>query len=635
MQEHHVTRKLSAILAADVVGYSRLMGVDEEGTLERFKAHRTELIDRKIAEHQGRIVKTTGDGLLVEFSSVVDAVRCAVEIQRDMAERNDGVPQDRRIDFRIGINLGDIIVDGDDIYGDGVNVAARLEGLAEPGGICVSRTVCDHVQDKLSFAFEDMGDQRVKNIARPVHVMRVVLDATMPAVPMVQVAGAVAPGVSRRRLRLGTLAVLLVLAIGGAASWRLGYWRGALPTASDDLAADAGGDRPSIAVLPFAILGGDAPRDALADGLTEDVLAELAMVSGLFVASHNAAAQYKGEAIDIAKAGRGMGVRYVLEGSVRKVADELRVIAQLVEVATGEHIWAGRYDQPLGEALKAQDEITEAMTTQLVVEMRRNDLLRIRRKPPQALRPYDYYLLGREAAERDDFQGLADASAMFGKALAADAGYAPALGGLALVYFKEFYLHRGTLRGDAALARVFDTGQRSLAIDPTSAGAYYAIATTYLFRRQFSEAIEMLRKIIARTADDADLQARLGEVYAFAGDPAQALETLQRIMRLNPYYPPDVLAYLGRAQLLLGRLDDAAFAAETCASRAHEYRPCFEIAAIAYAEKGMGDKASAAVARLRQIDPEFTLATAPSVMPFERPEDLARFLDGLRRAGLD
>jgi adenylate cyclase len=632
VQEHHVTRKLSAILAADVVGYSRLMGVDEEGTLERFKAHRTELIDRKIAEHQGRIVKTTGDGLLVEFSSVVDAVRCAVEIQRDMAERNADLPQDRRIDFRIGINLGDIIVDGDDIYGDGVNVAARLEALAAPGGICVSRTVCDHVQDKLSFAFEDMGDQRVKNIARPVHVMRVVLDATMPAVPMVKAAGAVPPGVSRRRLWLGALAVLLVLAIGAAASWRLGYWRGAAPAASDDLAA--GGDRPSIAVLPFANLG-DMPRDVLADGLTEDVVSELAMVSGLFVASRSTAAQYTGEATDIAKAGRGMGVRYVLEGSVRKVGDELRVIAQLVEVATGEHIWAGRYDQPFGEALKAQDEITEAITTQLVVEMRHNDLLRARRKPPQALRPYDYYLLGREAAMRDDFQGLAEAGAMFGKALAADAGYAPALGGLALVYFKEFYLHRGTLRGDAALARVFDTGQRSLAIDPTSAGAYYAIATTYLFRRQFSEAIEMLRKIIARTADDADLQARLGEVYAFAGDPAKAVETLQRIMRLNPYYPPSVLAYLGRAQLMLGRFDDAAFAAETCASRAPEYRPCFEIEAVAYAEKGMADEASSAIAQLRRADPEFTLATAPAVMPFQRSGDLARFLDGLRKAGLD
>jgi adenylate cyclase len=630
LQEHHVTRKLSAILAADVVGYSRLMGIDEEGTLERFKAHRTELIDPKIAEHRGRIVKTTGDGLLVEFSSVVDAVRCAVEIQRDMAERNAGLPRDRRIDFRIGINLGDIIVDGDDIYGDGVNVAARLEALAEPGGICVSRTVCDHVQDKLSFAFEDMGDRRVKNIARPVHVMRVVLDAAMPAAPMVWAAGAVAPRSARRHLWLGALAVLLILAIGGAASWRLGSWRGALPAASDD----AGGDRPSVAVLPFANLS-DMPRNALADGLTEDVVAELAMVSGLFVASPDAATQYQGEAIDIAKAGRGMGVRYVLEGSVRKVADDVRVIAQLVEVATGEHIWAGRYDRPFGEALKAQDEITEAMTTQLVVEMRHNDLLRTRRKPPQALRPYDYYLLGREAAARDDFQGLTDASAMFGKALAADAGYAPALGGLALVYFKEFYLHRGTLRGDAALARVFDTGQRSLAIDPTSAGAYYAIATTYLFRHQFSEAIEMLRKIIARTADDADLQARLGEVYAFAGDPAKAIETLQRVMRLNPYHPPGVLAYLGRAQLMLDRLDDAAFAAETCASQAPEYRPCVEVAAIAYAEKGMADKASAALARLRQIDPEFTLATAASVMPFQNPSDLARFVDGLRKAGLD
>jgi adenylate cyclase len=631
LQEHHVTRKLSAILAADVVGYSRLMGIDEEGTLERLKAHRAELIDRKIAEHQGRIVKTTGDGLLVEFSSVVDAVRCAVEIQRDMAERNSSLPRDRRIDFRIGINLGDIIVDGDDIYGDGVNVAARLEGLAAPGGICVSRTVCDHVQDKLSFAFEDMGDQRVKNIARPIHVMRVVLDANPP---LLRAVGIIAPGRSSRRLWFGALAILLVVAIGGTAIWRLGSPHGAAPTASGNAVDDSGDDRPSIAVLPFATLDGEAPR-ALADGLTDDVLAELAMVSGLFVASRNVAAPYKSEATDIAKAGRGMGVRYVLEGSVRKVADDVRVIAQLVSVATGEHIWAGRYDHPAGEALKAQDEIVEAMTTQLIVEMRRNDLQLTRRKPPQALRPYDYYLLGREALARDDLQGLADATAMFGKALAADAAYAPALGGLAHVYFKEFYLHRGTLRGDAALDRVFDTGQRSLAIDPSSADAYYAIATTYLFRHQFNEAIETLRRIIARTADDADLQARLGEVYAFAGDAAKSAETLQRVMRLNPYYPPSVLAFVGRAHLLLGRPDDAAFEAETCASRAPDYRPCFEIAAVAYAEKGMAEKAASAIAQLRRADAEFTLATAPAVMPFQQPGDLARFLDGLRKAGLE
>jgi adenylate cyclase len=631
VQEHHVTRKLSAILAADVVGYSRLMGIDEEDTLDRLKAHRAELIDRKIAEHQGRIVKTTGDGLLVEFSSVVDAVRCAVEVQREMAERNADLPQDRRIDFRIGINLGDIIVDGDDIYGDGVNVAARLEALAAPGGICVSRTVCDHVQDKLSFAFEDMGDQRVKNIARPVHVMRVVLDANMPPVRRAAIA---APARSRRRLWLGALFILCVLGIGGTAIWRLGLLHGTPQADTGNRVADTADDRPSIAVLPFTNLDGDAPR-ALADGLTEDVLAELAMVSGLFVASRDATAQYKSEATDLAKAGRGMGVRYVLEGSVRRVADDVRVTAQLVSVATGEHIWAGRYDKPSGEALKAQDEIVEAMTTQLVVEMRHNDLQLTRRKPPQALRPYDYYLLGREALARDDFQGIANATAMFGKALAADPAYAPALGGLAHVYFKEFYLHRGSLRGDAALARVFDTGQRSLAIDPSSADAYYAIATTYLFRHQFNEAIETLQRIIARTADDADLLARLGEVYAFAGDPAKSNETLQRVMRLNPYYAPTVLAYLGRAQLMLGHLDEATFAAETCASRAPEYRPCFEIEAVAYAERNMPDKASSAVAQLRRADPEFTLATAPAVMPFQRPGDLARFIDGLRKAGLD
>jgi adenylate cyclase len=626
--EAHVTRKLTAILAADVVGFSRLMGVDEEGTLERLKAHRKHLIDPKIAEHQGRIVKTTGDGLLVEFSSVVDAVRCAVEIQRTMAERNADLPPDRRIDFRIGINLGDVIVDGEDIFGDGVNVAARLEGLAEPGGICVSRTVRDHVQDKLSFAFEDLGDRQVKNIARPVHVMRVILDADTP-LKTIRAPAAIS---TVRRRWLGALAAVVVVAIVVPVAWHL-------KTRAGNEAPLVGSSRSSIAVLRFADFGGEPQQTALADGLTEDIVTELSPVVGLVVV-RGTSAKYIDEASDgaevgIPQLGRELGVRFVLAGSVRKVGNVVRVTAQLVQVADGDHIWAERYDLRGDEALKAQDELTETITTQLVVQIRRKDLDAARRKPAAALDGYDDYLIAKDYLARDSFEGIAQARDLFARAIAANARYAPAIGGLAIVELRDFQLDRGTLRGDAALDRVFETAQRSLGIEPGVSDAADAIASVYLFRRRHQEATDLLRKAIAATADDADLRERLGDVLIFAGDPSEGIAALEHVMRLNPYYRQGIFAALARGYLLLGRRDEAIVQAETCMARAPDYRPCFEIAAIAYAEKGAAEKAAAATAQIRRLDPSFTLATAPAVLPFKKWSELDRFVDGLRKAGLE
>jgi adenylate cyclase len=305
MAEARVQRRLAAILAADVAGYSRLMGADEEGTLAGLKELRRELADPKIKEHRGRIVKTTGDGLLVEFASVVDAVRCAVEVQQEMAERNVGVPEEQRIQFRIGINLGDIIKDGRDIYGDGVNVAARLEALAEPGGICVNRVVRDQVRDKLDFAFEDAGEQRVKNIARPLRVYHV-----RPG----QVAG------EEMNAPQPPLA---------------------LP------------DKPSLAVLPFTNMSGDPEQEFVSDGIAEDVITALSRHPSLFVIARNSTFTYKGRAVDVKQVGRELGVRYVLEGSVRKVGNRIRITAQLIEAETGNHFWANRYDRDLTEKIKS------------------------------------------------------------------------------------------------------------------------------------------------------------------------------------------------------------------------------------------------------------------------------------------
>jgi adenylate cyclase len=337
MAETRVQRRLAAILAADVAGYSRLMGVDEEGTLGALKELRRELADPKIKEHRGRIVKTTGDGLLVEFASVVDAVRCAVEVQRGMAERNAEVEEARRIQFRMGVNLGDIIKDGRDIYGDGVNVAARLEALAEPGGICVNRVVRDQVRDKLDFAFEDAGEQRVKNIARPLRVYRLrpgqapgeAIEATQP--------------------------------------------RLALP------------DKPSVAVLPFTNMSGDPEQEFVSDGIAEDVITALSHYPSLFVIARNSTFTYKGRAVDVKQVGRELGVRYVLEGSVRKAGNRIRVTAQLIEGETGNHVWAERYDRDLADIFAVQDEITHALTTALTPAIAEAELRRAIRKPPENL----------------------------------------------------------------------------------------------------------------------------------------------------------------------------------------------------------------------------------------------------------
>ena len=313
MGEDRVERRLAAILAGDIAGYSRLMSADEEGTLHNLKVHRKELVDPKITEHRGRIVKTTGDGILVEFVSVVDAVRCAVDIQRGMVERNADVPADKRIEFRIGINVGDIIIDGDDIFGDGVNVAARLEALADPGGIMVSSVVHDQVRDKLSFGFEDMGEQTVKNIARPIGVHRVSLAESAPSAKF----------------------------------------------KSTVAAEPSTANRPSIAVLPFANMSGDPEQEYFADGISEDIITGLSKLRWFFVIARNSSFIYKGKALDVKRAARELGVRYILEGSVRKGGNRVRITAQLIDAATGNHIWADRYDGELADVFALQDKITK------------------------------------------------------------------------------------------------------------------------------------------------------------------------------------------------------------------------------------------------------------------------------------
>ena len=350
MTPQNVKRKLAAILAADIVGYSRLMGADETGTLAQLKTHRKELIDPKIAEHCGRIVKTTGDGILVEFASVVDAVQCAVEVQRAMTQRNAHVPEDRRLEFRVGINLGDIIIDGDDIYGDGVNIAARLEGLAEPGGICISGTAFDQVEGKLDYGYEFSGEQQVKNIEKPVRVYSVRPDKDdQVEKPSADKAGEKSPP----------------------------------------------HDKPSIAVLPFTNMSGDPEQAYFSDGITEDIITDLSKVSGLFVIARHSSFTYRGKEVKLEQVGRELGVRFVLEGSVRKAGDRVRITAQLVDATTENHLWAERYDRNLEDIFAVQDEVAQKVVSALAVTLKAGEEERLGRKHTPNLEAYDLFLRGR------------------------------------------------------------------------------------------------------------------------------------------------------------------------------------------------------------------------------------------------
>ncbi|MEE9479700.1 MAG: adenylate/guanylate cyclase domain-containing protein, partial [Kiloniellales bacterium] len=413
-------RRLTTILAADVVGYSRLMGEDEAGTLVALKAHREAAINPKIAAHNGRIVKLMGDGLLTEFASVVEAVACAVEIQGAMAERNAEVPEDRRIQFRIGINVGDVMVEGDDIYGDGVNIAARLEGLAEPGGICVARNVFNQVKGKIDTAFEDLGEKEVKNIAEPVQVYRVSLSLPETAA-----------------LKTGKTAPTL-----------------ALP------------DKPSIAVLPFDNMSGDPDQAYFSDGMTEDIITELARFRSLFVIARNSSFAFRDRTTDVAEIGRQLGVQYVVEGSVRKAGNRVRVTAQLIDAATANHIWAERYDRDLDDIFAVQDEVVRTVVATLAGRLEQAGRESAKQKPPSNLGAYDFFLRGRNHFYHMTCSDNRTAQEMFAKAIELDPGYAPAHAGLAKSNFLDWF---GGWSADlqASRQRGVALAEKAVALDDT------------------------------------------------------------------------------------------------------------------------------------------------------------------------
>ena len=587
MAEARVERRLAAILAADVAGYSRLMGVDEEGTLRQLKAHRKELVDLKITEHRGRVVKTTGDGMLVEFVSVVDAVRCAVEIQRSMIERNIEVPAESRIQFRVGINVGDIISDDNDIYGDGVNVAARLEALAEPGDILVSRNVHDQVRDKLSFGFEDMGEQTVKNIARPIGVHRVSLVEN--AAP---------------------------IAIKGA--------------------ADAGkihANRPSIAVLPFVNMSGDPEQEYFADGISEDIITGLSKLRWFFVIARNSSFAYKGKAVDVKRVARELGVRYVLEGSVRKGGNRMRITAQLIDAATGNHLWADRYDGELTDVFALQDEITKKVVAAIEPKLLEAEGIRSQSRSPEDLGAWDMVIQANSLFWRLTKAETEAAIAILRRAVELYPDYAPAQSMLAFMLLISGYL--GWALMEPQLQQAAGFAARAEEIDHSDPWAHLALGYVAFVRRRTSAAAAEFQRALALNPNFAAAHGYLGRTLAFDGQSEQAITHLKEAIRLSPHDPQNAIFTTGLAvaHYFAGRFAEAVEYSRETLQRRSAFTAGNRIYCASLAQNGQIYEAREALAQLKVLHPDLSIAWIERNVPYTAAP-MAKFVDGMRKAGL-
>ncbi len=589
-----VERRLAAILAADVAGYSRLIEADEEGTLGRLKALRAEIIDPKIAEHKGRIVKTTGDGLLVEFASVVDALRCAAEMQAALAESNAPLPPDRRVAFRIGIHQGDIVVEDGDIFGDGVNVAARLEGLAEPGGICVSARVQEDAAGRLDLVFEDMGEQTLKNMARPVRVYRVRPESPLPSPPPLAGEG------SARSARVGAAEPP------------------ALPLP----------DKPSIAVLPFANMSGDPEQEYFADGMVEEIITALSRIRWLFVIARNSSFTYKGRAVDVKEVGRELGVRYVLEGSVRKAGRQVRITGQLIDALTGTHLWAGRFDGSLEDIFDLQDKIAVSVVGVIEPALQAAEMRRSAARPTTDLTAYDLYLRAL-ALYPVTKERVVEALGLLDRAIAIDPRYGPALSLAAMCHMtlvRDGWAEEpetSRRKGIDLARRALEAGENDPRILANAAGAL----------AHFGEDIGAMMGLVDRALALNPSFARgwnvSGLLRIFAGQPDLAIEHVETSLRLSPRERMgQPLSVLGMAYFFKRQFDEAAAKLLLSIQDHPGFPPAYRTLAACYVHLGQLDEARAIVARLRAISP----LVVPTDLSFRNPEDRELYLSGLRLA---
>ncbi len=585
MAEERTHRRLAAILAADVVGYSRLMEREEAGTLAAVKARREGLLEPLVAGHHGRIFKIMGDGVLIEFASAVNAVQCAIDLQQEMAAANAELPEDRRIVLRIAVNLGDVIVEGGDLYGDGVNIAARLEGVAEPGGILVSGSAYDQVRNKVEAGFEGLGSRTLKNIAEPVRVYRARLDGGVTAAP---------PAL-------------------------------ALP------------DKPSIAVLPFANMSGDSEQEYFADGMVEEITTALSRFRNLFVIARNSSFSYKGRTVDVKHVGRELGVRYVLEGSVRKAGERLRITTQLIDTATGAHIWADRFDDAVAEVFDLQDKVATSVVGAIAPRLEEAEIERARLKPTEDLSAYDYYLRGLAIANRMTRDANDAALRLFNNAIERDPHFALAYAGAANCY-NDRKMNGWMADRDHEIGEAARLARRAIEIgrDDAVALTYGGLVLCYMLG-ELDDTAAYIDRALALNSNLAIAWSASGWVKICYGDPDTGVDHEARAMRLSPFDPGMHWwqTATALAHTCAGRYEEAASWAEKALQNQPGHTGALRMAAVGHVLAGRVAEAQRIMARLRQAAPGLRLSNLADVMPpFRRQEDRVRIVEGLRKAGL-
>jgi TolB-like protein len=568
-------------LCADIVGYSRLMGVDEAGTLAGLKSLRQDLVDPKVATYSGRIFKTTGDGFLAEFPSAVNAVQFAIDIQTALGERNATLPGERQIQLRIGINVGDVIVEEDDLYGDGVNVASRIEGLAEPGGVCVSANVVETVRNKIEVGFADLGERQVKNIVEPLRVYRLVSEKGSAQGPFRKTSA----------------------------------------------------DQKSIVVLAFENMSRDPEQEYFSDGIAEDIITDLSKISGLFVIARNSAFAYKGRAVNLQQVSRELGVRYVLEGSVRKAGARVRVTAQLVDGATGGHVWAERYDRELSDIFAVQDELTREIVAVLALKLTDDERRRIARRGTDNLEAYDLFLRGRELIWLHNRTAAIDGRALLERATALDPKFAAAYAFAGFSYMHEYINGwgddpEGGLQRGRALAR------KAVELDDTEPHAHFVVSAYSLWTRDHEQAIAAAGRVLALDPNFVAGQVALALALTYAGRAAEALPIFDEALRRDPHYSDTYLHFLAQAYFQVGRYEDAAAAALQRIERNSGTDASRALLAASYGHLGRIEEGRAAWAEALRVNPAYSLEQRRRVLPYRNPADFDHIVEGVRKLGV-
>ena len=628
MTEQGFKRKLTAILSADAVGYSRLMGDDEEATIRTLTEYR-DAITALVDQHKGRVVDSPGDNVLAEFASVVDAVRCAVETQKQIAERNADLPENRRMLFRIGVNLGDIVDEGDRIYGDGVNIAARLESLAEAGGICLSGTAFDQVKGKLDVGYKYLGEQNVKNIKEPVRMYKMLLEPDDAG----KIIGEKKSRPGQRKWTIVAVTAMLIVFVAAFSIWNY-YFR---PPAKEN-AATALPEKPSIAVLPFDNLSGDSDQNYLADGITENIITALSKIPEMLVIARNSVFTYKDKPIKIQQVGQDLGVRFVLEGSIQKAEDQVRITGQLIDATTGHHLWADQYDRELEDLFAVQDEITMHIASALQVELTDGKQAQVRHRSTNNLRAWSYAVKGYSLYERITKDDNAKARELFEKAVELDPDYAWAWAMIGFTYFIDtrYGWHRPREESEKMM---IEYGQKAVKLDDSIPDVYLLLASPHIWRKEHDEAIALAEKAIAIDPNSAESYAELGMYYRFAGRFEDSIRMTEKAIRLHPYYPDWYLYSLEYSYYYLGQYEKAIEFAKKHL-KLIENRGGTDtfwqhlILAQNYIRLGQDKDARYHAAEALKKNPEYTFKWEREGSMYKDPALIEQQIEDLRKAGL-